>query len=387
MARLDRLPAELILLIADSLCSQKDINALVQTNQTLYHLLHGFLCKYNVQHYQGKALLWAAENGHTCLVRDLLNAGANIAAFEGIPRGNPLWLAFDHGHLATVKILLSETRPNRSCTRKQLRSTLQWAISIHDQKIVELLLQYKVPLDPIEDSRRIGREDARNLSALGYSVSFRFPAIIPLLIEQGAQPGSYEDPGPVESAICTDQPEVAELLLKHGVPLTSDAGLCHVMKHNNKELFQLLVKYGMQMDYWGHIPLFWAIIDGSSPEMVGLLIDHGANPHLSGQLVIGLWREVYDLSPIGFAVYFGHLDIVKLLLEKGVQPLLSDLHMAEKKEDVEALAILSELSYEGIKEKEDVEIYTTSRAQDEAARNPEFRILFTMRPLYDPDTE
>lgn len=82
MTRLDQLPLELLCLILRGLPSERDINAFVQTNQSLYRLLHFFLCQHNIQFHQSSALLWAAKNGYTDLAERLLNAGANIAAFE-----------------------------------------------------------------------------------------------------------------------------------------------------------------------------------------------------------------------------------------------------------------------------------------------------------------
>ncbi|KAE8322174.1 hypothetical protein BDV39DRAFT_210021 [Aspergillus sergii] len=81
MARLVLLPLEL-LLTAQILHNQRDINALVQTNKTPYSALYAFLCRFNVEHYQGSAPFWAAQNGYTCLATRLHDAGADSATYE-----------------------------------------------------------------------------------------------------------------------------------------------------------------------------------------------------------------------------------------------------------------------------------------------------------------
>ncbi|KAB8079751.1 hypothetical protein BDV29DRAFT_164278 [Aspergillus leporis] len=137
MARLNQLPNELLLLSAQYLHNQRDINAFVQTNKTLYHALHVFLCRFNVQHHQNSALLWAARNGHIGLVARLLDAGANIAVYESpteiaydpdnlvdLFKTNPLLAAAQGGHIGTLKAMLSEKKPDQACSPAQLRRVL-----------------------------------------------------------------------------------------------------------------------------------------------------------------------------------------------------------------------------------------------------------------------
>ncbi|PWY83426.1 hypothetical protein BO70DRAFT_395872 [Aspergillus heteromorphus CBS 117.55] len=63
---------ELLLLIAETLESEKDINAVVQTNHRLYALLNPYLYQHNRRHSGSSALRWAATAGQVSTVRRIL---------------------------------------------------------------------------------------------------------------------------------------------------------------------------------------------------------------------------------------------------------------------------------------------------------------------------
>ncbi|KAJ5795006.1 hypothetical protein N7457_001605 [Penicillium paradoxum] len=369
MAGLDQLPLELLQMIAGELSSEKDINALVQTTRTLYHHLHLFLYKHNIQHHQGSALLWAAKNGYVDLAVRLLDAGASIAAFVSRQEKayykatsyllkeveNPLLFAAQGGHLLTLKSLLSETRSDRACSPAQLRTVLHWAICSRDDEIVDLMITHKAPLDPAGD-----HYDA--FSALGFAVASLNNSIIPRLLEAGAQSGPKEYPCPVTNAIYTNQRLIVEILLKHGERAKSDGGLRYIARQNDKDLFQLLVKYdALEIEAFGAQAVFIAIMHGHC-EMVELLIEKGANPHLSWELVVGVPHNSFWYSTIGFALHFEYPEIVKLLLAKCVCPSRSDLRFVREKKfatekNKDVIVLLSEFSEESLPMKHDVETH------------------------------
>ncbi|KAF4278970.1 hypothetical protein KXV22_001153 [Aspergillus fumigatus] len=364
MAQLDQLPIEVLLFIAEYLPGQRDINALTQVNRSLYHHLHFFLCRYNVKHHQGSALIRAAKKGHIRLATKLLNAGANIAHFESPAETNhdrntrlseienPLLLAAQGGHIAILKSMLSETRPGQACSPAQLRTVLHWAIRARDSELVELMIHQKAPLDPAGEEREA-------LSALGVAVVSRDESIIPRLLNAGARPGQNEEPCPIARAIETDQPQVVKLLLEHGIRLNSDTGLCFIASRNDKILLQCFIDYGLDLSMDGHAALFTAIMDGQY-EMVEFLIEEGANPHLECELWThdenGFFETLF-YSSIGFAIHFRRLQILRLLLAKGVLPGQGDLCLAVKKEFEEAVALLSKFSNQDLPQKESIENY------------------------------
>ncbi|KAJ5121116.1 uncharacterized protein N7515_009077 [Penicillium bovifimosum] len=358
MTRLDQLPLELLCLIAIELPNERDINALVQANQNLYHLLHFFLCQHNIQFHQSSALLWAAKNGYADLATRLLNAGANVAAFESPAEvahtidtrdllkeiENPLLLAAQGGHLGTLNSMLSETRSDRVCSPAQLRTVLHWAIRSRDNEIVELMIKNRAPLDPAGDA-------IWAFSALGVAVASLNDFIIPRLREAGAKSGDSERPSPLANAIFTNQRPVVELLLKQGERLNSDGALMHIARKNDKDLYQLLIKYdALEIDIFGTQAMFAAIMHGHY-DMVESLIEKGANPNLTWQFISQDLVDSY--TTIGFALHFGYLEIVKLLLAKGVHPDKTDLRLATER-NYEEIALLSEFSYDNLPMKDDV---------------------------------
>jgi hypothetical protein len=64
--------------------------------------------------------------------------------------------------------------------------------------------------------------------------------------------------------------------------------------------------------------------------------------------------DSFVYTTIGFALYFGYLEIVKLLLAKGVHPDKTDLRLATERNFEEEIALLSEFSYDNLPKKGDV---------------------------------
>ncbi|KAE8329642.1 ankyrin repeat-containing domain protein [Aspergillus sergii] len=332
MHQLDHSPLEVLLLITSYLAFQGDINSLVQSNRTLYHTLRGTLYKHNVQHNHSSA--------HYALL-----------------------LAVRGRHFTTLKTLLSEPRPDQACTATQLRVVLHWAIRSHKEQYVELLLDHDAPLDPAGNG-------GQDLSALGVAVEACYEAIIPRLLELGAEPGRCGIPGPVERALRIGKRGIAEFLLEYGVRQTSDFGLIYAAEQNDNALLQLLAANGADIRTYGHAALFHAIVSGQC-EMVETLIDRGANPHLT-------------FGTIGFAVWFHHLHILKLLLARGVQPEYDDLGVARERGFEEAVTILlPALTNASEEQKEYVADYVT-RQRSARERASEI-VLKVSSHLADPD--
>lgn len=104
MALLD-LPNELLLLIAQRLDDDYDINALLQTCKQLFLLLNRYLYEHNVRHFHATALEWAAKHGKETTARQALEAGAPPNAVyddEFVPMALPCI----HGHEGIVRLLL-----------------------------------------------------------------------------------------------------------------------------------------------------------------------------------------------------------------------------------------------------------------------------------------
>lgn len=166
--------------------------------------------------------------------------------------------------------------------------------------------------------------------------------IVPRLLPLGAKPGGYEREGPLEQAICTEQPQLIELLLKHQIPMISDDGVCYIAPRGNTVPLQRLIDYELDLSIYGGAALLEAIKAGQF-NMTKLLIDNGANPNLEAELLqYPEFSACY--SSIEFALHFGRLDILKFLLEMGIPPGRNDLAFLENypKEIVDVLPKLPE---------------------------------------------
>jgi ankyrin repeat protein len=241
------------------------------------------------------------------------------------------------------------------------------------------MIENNAPLDSAGDHHK-------SLSALGVAVASGNNSVIPRLLGLGARSG-LESPCPVEQAIYTNQPQLVELLLKHGIRPISDNGLCHIVRRNDKSLLQLLLRYGLKLEFYGIAPLFIAIMEGQY-EMVEMLIDNGAKPYLLHMLQTrdeDGFDDICQLSPIEFAIHFRRLDILKLLLEKGL-PAQVDLDLAANKKYEEAVILLSKFSGQSLPAMQTVDTYILWTQYDNGMEDPDFQMPWTSWILDDPIT-
>src|SRR5688572_28380174 len=119
-------------------------------------------------------------------------------------------------------------------------------------------------------------------------------------------------------------PRIARLLLDAGANPTDGESVFHAAEHYHEEALELLLQYGVQLNYrgeWGNTALYFLlryfdIGTGEQPVDRGLrwLLDHGADPN------VRCGRE--EETSLHMAVRQGQRpDVVKLLLEHG-----ADLH-------------------------------------------------------------
>lgn len=82
--------------------------------------------------------------------------------------------------------------------------------------------------------------------------------------------------------------------------------------------------------------------------MVESLIEKGADPNLEWHFSIWDHADWLFYITLVFALYLEHLEIVKLLLAKGVHPDKTDFELATKRNHEEAIALLLEFSYDNL---------------------------------------
>lgn len=171
---LERLPAELLLHIADALGSLRDVDSLGRVCRQLYGVLDAYLYERNAARFRSDALVWAASHGQEATARKCIqtvgvdvnttacigNATSTSIPITGTTRRrqqqqqqlmsacHPLVLAVRHEHAAVVKALLAvdEIDVNWQDGGKG-RTALAWAAAEGRAAMVELLLQLARGID------------------------------------------------------------------------------------------------------------------------------------------------------------------------------------------------------------------------------------------------
>jgi len=78
MCLLVECPADCLLLIADHLPSERDLNAIARTNWRLYSIFNPYLYRHSIQHHGKTATLWwSIRRGEENTARLSLQAGAD----------------------------------------------------------------------------------------------------------------------------------------------------------------------------------------------------------------------------------------------------------------------------------------------------------------------
>ncbi|KAL6236495.1 hypothetical protein BDW75DRAFT_206549 [Aspergillus navahoensis] len=171
--------------------------------------------------------------------------------------------------------------------------------------------------------------------------------IVILLYAQRTHRG--EQPDTFSMAMTPGYPgrsQILELLLEHKCQPSSEETLCRIVRQNDKTIFQLFVDHGFEIDIYGHAAIFQAILDRDN-EMVELLLENGANPHLRCQCPDDD-EDFHYRSSILCAIKFGNWKILNLLISKGVHPDPADLALAIERDEKKAIALLSQSSYENV---------------------------------------
>ncbi|PLN86075.1 ankyrin repeat-containing domain protein [Aspergillus taichungensis] len=368
MAQLLDLPHELLLLIARYLPSQKDINSLVQTNRQLYALLNVFLCKFNIRHHRSSALTWAARNGKNDLIKRMLDAGASIASFDTSEGAeNPLLSAAIESHISSLKVMLAEKRPDRTSSPYQKRRALLFALGSSSREIIDLIIENGAPLNPFPGDR--GAFSPLGIAALDQCDS----TIFARLLQAGARTHCGEQPDTFSVVVASEFPgqlQIVELLLEHKCQPSSEEALRRIVRQNDKTLFQLFVNHGFEIDIYGHAALFQAILEREN-EMVELLLENGANPHLQCQCPDDDGVFHYR-SAIWCAIRFRNRKMLDRLISMGVHPDPADLALANELDEKKAIALLSQSTFEYVPVKTTLSDFIKQMEDERVKTDPNF---------------
>ncbi|CEL04112.1 hypothetical protein ASPCAL05244 [Aspergillus calidoustus] len=381
MARLAELPSEVLLLIIEKFSRQRDISSLARSTKRLYNLYHPYLCRYNVRHDGSSALTWAIKNGHTRLLGQLQDGGASLLSFEPQTPDlfsddqlqtieQPLLLAAKEGRREVLELLLAWPLPPTL-----LHAAFHWLIYHGHAELVELMIQNNVSLDPRNTA-------GRSMSALGKAISAESVAMASRILDAGGQIHPRELPKPW--LIATRNLPMLELLLKRGRRPLTEHPVFYAASYDNEPALQLFIDYGFNMAVYGNGALFEAIEEGLA-GIVKFLIEHGANPHLSDAYKAYKYGPFPKRSTIWLAVRKRRLAVLKILLEKGVQPDCCDLTLAKNMKFGEAISLLSTFSFDGVRQRQDIETFVREQEMRLSEKFPEVDLDTYMPFLFKTD--
>ena len=284
------LPNEILLLVLENLERERDIYALLRTNNRTYSLAIDCLYQRNINRTGGSALVWCSRKGYGNCVRQLLalNADVNIQDRDGY---SPLMRAAQSGCPITTGLLVHYGASLRK-GGPSLSSPLHHACNSGNESVVKMLLEYG---DDINSVNLFGYTPLHVAAAMNHT------AVVNLLLECGADVNlsRMDDPGNGYGNGTT--------------PLHSAAGLAD----QSITLLDLLIHWGAGLENvtrTGETPLHFAARAGSS-EKVRFLLARGA--HVDAKANSGQ-------TPLHIAASEGKVSVTELLLKNGADISLKD---------------------------------------------------------------
>ena len=265
----------------------------------------------NVADKFGTLLVNAAFEGHEIIVRELLlMRGINVNLAQQLG-ATPLYVAAQQGHVKIVEMLLAESGIKVNLSTSDGATPLFIAAQCGHEAVVKLLLaapgvdvnlrtmdggtplMVAIEREHVEVAKLLlaapGTEiDARMLdgtTALYNAAEKNFPGIVEELVRRGAN---------------------VNLAVRDGAPPLGIAAY----RGNDEIVRKLLAAAGVEVDKPnedGITPLS-AAADGGYQDIVGLLLDNGADPNRSNPM---------GITPLHRACLYGYTRIVELLLHAG----------------------------------------------------------------------
>jgi ankyrin repeat protein len=266
---------------------------------------------------------WAAAAGHGDVVRQLIDAGADVVgagddhALEVIGWATCWEGSDDEAHRAIADMLV------RHGARHHVFSLI--AMNRGDE------LRRLVAADPSALNRRMSRNED-HATPLHFAVKMRRPDMVALLIELGADPLAVDGSG-VAAAACAMHPTVDRAMMER-IRAMASAELLSAERGLRPARTQAL-------DLLAALALHdWAMADRITRDNPRLLDPSGGALHLAakrgdaeavrwllakGAPPNGLWAHWdADVTPLHMAVLGDHPDIVRLLRDAGADPTIED---------------------------------------------------------------
>lgn len=268
-----QLPGEILLLTAECLKLQRDVNELCQTNRFLYHKLGELLYKCNVRCHGSSVPQWAALHGRLGAMEAATKHGADVNTMAGLC-GSTMPGSLDHfcRHLR-LELQDADVHTEQLTMRDGRVTLFILAAGAGYQNLVLCLLQHGANFDQI---------GVKGMTPLMVAAQGGYPDVVELLLHNGASPalirGKYMtalDLAVAEGCVC-----VVDVLLRHGAD------------PNRPSPYPVISRAA----YAGYI------------DAVRKLLDHGADIQI---------KSHDGITPLLHAIQANHSDIIDLLLQSG----------------------------------------------------------------------
>src|SRR3954471_13001587 len=268
-------------------------------------------------------LHWAAAAGHGYVVRQLIDAGADVVG-AGDDHGLEVigWATCwegcdDDAHRAIADMLV------RHRARHHVFSLI--AMNRGDE------LRRLVASDPSVLGRRMSRNE-NHATPLHFAVRMRRPEMISVLIELGADPLAVDADG-FQPAASARSPDADRALMERIRTMTSAELVSAERGQRTPRLQSLDLLAALTLHHWDTADrlarddprlleppggaLHLASKRGDA-AVVRWLLDHGASPN-------GRWAHWdSDVTPLHLAVLGSHPEIARILLDAGADPTIED---------------------------------------------------------------
>ncbi|KAI0188050.1 hypothetical protein EV127DRAFT_435338 [Xylaria flabelliformis] len=314
-------------------------------HKTLVELLGGHDSS---QLEKDQALFWGAKAGHSRVVATLLEAGAN-PDYHSVETQTALTISAAHGHIECVVQLLKNGRCDLNVKGKNGRTALSFAAGNGHHDIVKHLLSQEgcnadecdnsgctpliwaavgghVPIVSTLAKRPgidINHRDRTGRTVVAWAASDGMEDVLKHLLKlRGIDANLQDNKGrtPLSWAAGNGHAGAARILLRSSSSKVEMDKADHdgrnpiswACGHGHEAALRVLLKYGCkgfdESDVDGWTPLAWAV-HRDSPGVAEALIAAGVNDFEKGARTVLSW-----------AVEYGHLSVVRVLLREGADP-------------------------------------------------------------------